>query len=53
MASILFLVFGFVDLLAGLVLILSTGLFLGDIMKIIGWALIGKGIWTIITGLSS
>jgi len=53
MASIIFLIFGIVDFLAGITLALSSGLFLGDAAKYIGLALIGKGIWTIITSIKS
>jgi len=52
MVSVIFVIFGIIDFIGGLVLALSTGLFLGDIAKFIGWVLILKGIWTIFTGLT-
>ncbi len=51
MVSVMFLIFGILDLLAGLILTLSGNLLLGDTAKYIGLVLIGKGIWTIITSL--
>lgn len=51
MVSVMFLAFGIVDFLAGVTLTFSSGSFLGDIAKYIGLVLIGKGVWTIITGL--
>lgn len=52
MVSVIFLVFGFLDLLAGLILTFSGNLVLGDIAKFIGLVLVLKGIWTIITSLT-
>lgn len=53
MANVTFLIFGFIDLLAGLVLALSSGLILGDIGKYLGVILIGKGLWTIATSFTA
>lgn len=51
MVSILFLIFGTIDFLAGLILFFTTIAVLPEVAKVIGLALIGKGIWTIVTSI--
>jgi len=51
MVSVLFLIFGILDFLAGIILFLTTVAVLPEISKFIALVLIGKGIWTIITSI--
>ena len=53
MVSVIFLIFGVIDFLAGAILVGSGISFLGDVAKFIGIALLLKGIWTIITSIKS
>lgn len=53
MASILFLIFGALDLVAGAIITIGTVSLLPEIAKYIGIFLIGKGIWTIATSVAS
>ncbi|MEM5793935.1 MAG: hypothetical protein QXS48_03270 [Candidatus Aenigmatarchaeota archaeon] len=49
MVSILFIIFGIIDLLGGIVLTFGSVTFLPQIAKYIGLFLIAKGLWTLIT----
>lgn len=52
MVSVLFLIFGILDFLAGIILVFSSVSILPGIAKYVGLFLIGKGIWTIFTSLA-
>ncbi len=47
----MFLVFGVIDFLAGIILLFATAAVLPEISKYVGLVLLGKGIWTIITSI--
>ncbi|MEM5834692.1 MAG: hypothetical protein QXQ69_02495 [Candidatus Aenigmatarchaeota archaeon] len=51
MVSILFMLFGVIDLLGGLALTFGSVSFLPQIAKYVGIILIAKGLWTIITSI--
>jgi len=51
MINFTFLIFGLVDIIAGIIIIFSSGLILGDLAKYVGIVLIGKGIWTVVTSI--
>jgi uncharacterized membrane protein HdeD (DUF308 family) len=53
MPSLLFMLFGIIDLVGGIILFFGTVSFLPQIARYIGLILIAKGIWTLITSLIS
>lgn len=48
-----FFVLGLIDVIAGLLIIITENLFLSNIAKYIGIIILIKGIWSIITSLRS
>lgn len=53
MVSFMFLIFGLIDFIAGVILTFGNIAVLPEVSRFIGLALIGKGIWTIITSITS
>jgi hypothetical protein len=53
MSNPLLLVFGIIDTSAGVILAVSSGIFLGEVAKYLGFVLIGKGLWTIFTSIKA
>ncbi|MGC8812172.1 MAG: hypothetical protein ACP5O8_01115 [Candidatus Aenigmatarchaeota archaeon] len=51
MVSVLFMIFGIIDLLGGIALTFGTVSFLPQISRYIGLFLIAKGLWTLITSI--
>jgi len=53
MVNFMFLIFGLIDFIAGMILTFTSIATLPEIAKFIGLFLIGKGIWTIVTSFMS
>ncbi len=51
--NVVFFVLGFMDIIGGLLLFTCSGSMVEQIVKFIALVLVGKGIWTIVTSLSS
>jgi uncharacterized membrane protein HdeD (DUF308 family) len=49
--NVLLLVLGLIDTIAGIVIIVSPNLILSGIAGYVGWALLIKGIWSMLFGL--
>lgn len=50
MLTLLMVFFGIVDLIVGIMIAIGGDIYLGDIGKFVGYALIAKGIWSMIVG---
>jgi uncharacterized membrane protein HdeD (DUF308 family) len=50
--NILLLILSLVDIIAGIIIIVSPNLILSGIAGYVGWALLIKGIWSMFFGLS-
>jgi len=53
MVNFMFLIFGLIDFIAGMILTFTGIVVLPEVSRFIGLLLIGKGIWTIVTSFMS
>jgi len=53
MVNFMFLIFGLIDFIAGIILTFTAAAVLPEIARFIGLFLIGKGIWTMVTSFMS